>query len=50
MERYEKPVMEILDIEDDVLLTSGGVCFEDTIGCSQDGTGCQDNEGPMMPV
>ncbi len=33
-EKYEKPVMEVVDLQDDVILTSG--CNPDT-GCFNDG-------------
>ena len=25
-EKYEKPIMEVVDLQDDVILTSGGYC------------------------
>lgn len=38
MNQYEKPVMEIIELENDVIVTSG---------CYQDDTGCP-NETSMM--
>ena len=38
-EKYEKPIMEVVDLKDDVILTSGATpgCTSD---CWTDGVGC----------
>ena len=30
-EKYEKPFMEVVDLNDDVILTSGGPCLSDGV-------------------
>lgn len=51
-EKYEKPIMEVVDLKDDVILTSvtsgcdpdiacgKNTCSWDGIACSSDGIGC----------
>lgn len=48
MEQYEKPIMELLFVNDDVILTS--TCDPDSTGCNTNSPSCSpDNEGPMVP-
>lgn len=37
-ERYEKPIIEIIDLKDDIIVTSDG-CYRDS-GCFTDGQMC----------
>ena len=55
-EKYEKPIMEVVDLQDDVILTSG--CNPD-YGCSSDGdctfdgyepVPCSDQSSNFTPV
>lgn len=54
-EKYEKPIMEVVDLKDDVILTSvTSGCNPDIAcgknACSWDGTSCVIDTKPINPI
>ena len=39
-EKYEKPIMEVVNLDDDVILTSGGSSSCYPVQCGSDGIAC----------